>query len=522
MCKAILSILLFFSISFFGNSQDSRRDSLIHFSELVFNSSLEREYFQKILDSDKSALFEGFMMAKVRDKNFIELKKRSFEYQLNELQNIKKGKKNDKYLKKVYEELHLKFFRKYEEMVSFEKIFENGRYNCVTACALYGLAFDHLEISYSIKETPTHVYIVAFPDQDQIVIETTDPIEGFRNINESFKRNFITSLQQQKLIDSENTRTSLDKLFDEYYYAANEIDLIKLIGIHYYNVGFEFFQLKDYDNALTNFAKAYFIYDSEQITDMLFASLSLTLSEKNYDNPNDVKFLGMLNRFRNYEISDSDIKGEFGRMTQKLLIEKNDTVSYDSAYRIINELFSKKDSVIKNEVAYIYHYERARVLYNRAYYPTALAYAKTAYELKPESIDSETLLIACFSNTHINASSLFALSELNILLKACPSLTNNNRLGSMWLNLHLQNMFQSFLDKESKKGFDFKSSFEELVKKYPNFRFDPLIAGSAYAQLVAYYFRRGQISLARNALEEGFKYSPNNAELKAREYALNR
>lgn len=520
--KYVVANLIFFLTLFSGHAQEERTDSLIYFKELEFNSEIERENFLVLLAGDESSLFEGFMNIKLEDEELVKSKKKNLYYQFDQLKEIKRGKKNAKYLKKIYDELHLRFLRKYEEIISFESVFEDGRYNCVTASALYGMAFDHLDIDYTIKETPTHVYIVAYPDQDQIVVETTDPVNGFRNITDGFKRNFISILQQQKLIDSNELSAGIDSLFDKYYYSADEVDLKQLLGLQYYNMGVASIQEKEYKEALSNFGKAYFLYSSKQITDMLFASISLILSEVSYENPDDVKYLGMINRFRSHEISDAEIEGEFGRLTQAILFDKNDTVAYDSAYNILTQMIPKEDSSLRRQIDYIYHYERGRVLYNRAYYSQAIPFAERAYELKQESIESETLLIACFSNIHINASAFDALNGLNKLLDSYPSLTNNKRLGSIWLNLHLQMMYESFVERKTKLGFEYKSQFEKLALEYPGFKYDRKVAGSAYAQLVAHYFRRGQMSLARKSLREGFVYSPNNPELKIREYALNR
>lgn len=59
--------------------------------------------------------------------------------------------------------------------------------------------FDELGIPYSIKETPTHVYLIADPNGEQILIETTDPVKGFAEFSNGFKQNFISTLLAQKL-----------------------------------------------------------------------------------------------------------------------------------------------------------------------------------------------------------------------------------------------------------------------------------------------------------------------------------
>jgi hypothetical protein len=78
-------------------------------------------------------------------------------------------------MKLLFKEVHGYFFVKYDEEAFFSQIFDNGNYNCVTASMLYSIIFDHNKIPFEIKETPTHVYLVAFPGSENIMVETTNP-----------------------------------------------------------------------------------------------------------------------------------------------------------------------------------------------------------------------------------------------------------------------------------------------------------------------------------------------------------
>lgn len=500
----------------------AQEDSLAFISELEFNSDFEEETYKSLLEGDTD-YFKAFYAPFTSNDIRVAQERQQFYLGLEIMKSQKREKKNAKYLKRVYESLHRQYLKKYEEQISFDRIFEDGWYNCVTACAIYGLAFEDFGIPFIIKETPTHVYILAYPEGDEIVIETTDPVNGLRDIDDGFKRNFVTLLQQQKVIDSNELSEGVDAIFNKYYYSASEISLKQLVGIQYYNSGIEDFSGKSYASALNNFKKAHFLYpESEQIKDMMYASISTIVSGQSYNELKDFNYLAEISRYDSYEVTEEQIAAEFGKATQNLLINKNDTTLYDSAYQLISTKLDPSDSMAINQIDYIYYYERARVLYNRAYFKRALFFAKQAYEVKPESIDSETLLIACFSNAYMNAETEVALGAVNEIIQSYPDLLNNIRFGSVWQNLHLAVMYDAFIKKKYTLGFEMKKKFESIAMDHPEFIFEKDLAGSAYSQLVAYYFRKGQITSARKALNKGFSFAPNNPELKTRQYLLNR
>ena len=509
-----LSLLLLASIGY-------AQDSLIYYHELQFESDLEESYFNELYNGNTENLFEAFYAPYEGDLTLIHNEKHSYQYQVGGIHLIKRPKNQNKYVKKLYDELHERLLRKYEDLVFFDRIFEDGVYNCVTACAIYGLTFEQLGIPYTIKETPTHVYLVAFPGDDQVIIETTDPVNGFQSFSPVFKQQYVSLLEQQKIIDRAELSQGVSAIFNKYYYSSSEVNLVQLAGLQYYNKAVESFNAKKYDLAVTNFEKAFLLYNSDQTRQMLFASLSMVVSGSSYTNDFDVESLGKISRFNMYDITNAEVVGEFGRITQKQLLSNNDTATYSRSYQILMERIPE-DSMLQRDISFLYYYERARILYNRAMFDEALPFALKAYESKPESIDSESLLLSCYTDSYRDDEAAQALVRLEKFMVDFPALKRNNRFGAIWSNLYLVNMYDNYLSKNYQKAFEFKKSFEELISQYSNYPYDRRIAGSAYSQVVAYYFRRGQKQSARNALDQGFKYAPGNGELKTRQYMLNR
>ena len=98
----------------------------------------------------------------------------------------KKEKKEKKRIKFIYDAFHDTFLKKYNSSVFFSEIFKNGNYNCVTATALYCYVFEKLDIPYKVKDLPTHVYLIAYPDLYNIKLETT--VQGNMDIMRPMKK----------------------------------------------------------------------------------------------------------------------------------------------------------------------------------------------------------------------------------------------------------------------------------------------------------------------------------------------
>ncbi|HEY5825733.1 MAG TPA: hypothetical protein VIT44_15270, partial [Cyclobacteriaceae bacterium] len=191
--------LVLFICAFLFSITCIAQDSLVYLSDINYSGDPEKQAFKsyfKDKEPDYFLLFnqpEKKATAEAKSLFYDFLKQLDFETKA-------KDKKPDKKVKFVYDNVHQRFLSKYESIILFPDLFVNGEYNCVSATALYCMAFDYFKIPYTIKEEPTHVYPVAFPKNQQVIVETTNPQVGSYAFDHQFKQSYLERLRDQKLI----------------------------------------------------------------------------------------------------------------------------------------------------------------------------------------------------------------------------------------------------------------------------------------------------------------------------------
>ena len=241
------------------------QEKYLSIDEIEFETEIEQRTIEKLLKNE-GEIIDGFLVIAPEDSASFGKWEDFYAKEIDALKQRKKPKKIEKDVKYIYDRLHEKFLRKYETLAYFDQIFENGVYNCVTAVALYAMSFEELGIPYSIKETPTHVYLIADPGNSQLLIETTDPVSGFRSFTPGFRENFVSQLAMQKLVDqSDIASKGVYPVFDEFYFGGADLTLKQLVACQYYNLGITYFNEKDYYKAWNAFSKAQLLHSSEQL-----------------------------------------------------------------------------------------------------------------------------------------------------------------------------------------------------------------------------------------------------------------
>jgi hypothetical protein len=82
-------------------------------------------------------------------------------------------------LHKVFKRMKSVFLKKYAAYSDFDELFTTGRYDCLTATAVYSLVLDRLQYSYEIIETNYHIFLLVQTSEGEVLIETTDRFGGF-------------------------------------------------------------------------------------------------------------------------------------------------------------------------------------------------------------------------------------------------------------------------------------------------------------------------------------------------------
>lgn len=488
--------------------------SYLSFEEVVFELDIERRLLHSILEAEGDPI-DGFLAFAYEDSASFEKWKAFYNRELALLKERKIPKKKERDIKNIYDQLHEKFLRKYHYLAYFDEIFESGVYNCVTAVALYAMSFEELGIPYTIKETPTHVYIVADPSASQVLIETTDPIGGFKSFSPGFKENYVTQLALRKMVDQSDIATKgLYPIFDEFYFGGADLTLKQLIGIQYYNKGIDLYDQRDYQAAWDVVAKGQLFHSSDQLDELLFSTLVNTISGSDYSDWKDISLLPYLARFQSFDIKKTDITGEFARMLQFVLFERNDSELAESAFQ--NFVDRCDDQELNSEITYIYHYEVGRKHYNRGNYSDAFNAITEAYTVKPGSANAESLLTESFRLAFRNKPVGEALAAIETLMSTNEELTTNHHFNSMRLNLYLSQMAEDFEARRPTNGNKMKTLFESAVADNEDYIYDNYILAAAYSQAAVYYFKRGYTSKARTIIQKGLQYAPDSYELKSR------
>lgn len=164
-----------------------------------------------------------------------------------------KYKSEDDFVEYLYYYTHRKILKAYSEYPSLEETLLDGKYDCLTATAVYAILLNELDISHAIVETNYHIYILVHPGTaNELLIETTDPRNGFIKGQDEVRVSKNHYLRNN--LEPRNTLISFD--FDlERKLAQKEI-----IGLLYYNQAIKQINLGDWQKAseFASMAKEYY------------------------------------------------------------------------------------------------------------------------------------------------------------------------------------------------------------------------------------------------------------------------
>ncbi len=180
------------------------------------------------------------------------------------------------FLEHVFIKTHQKFLKDYEQYASFSELFDGGKYNCLTGTTAYALLLDHFDIEYSVIETNYHIFLTASTNNGQVLIEATDPSNGFITDQRKIQKRIKTYRENE-------IQTSAKKLYQYSFDLYNEVDLNELAGLLYYNHAVENFNRHKYQSAIDQLDLAFALYDSPRIEE-LSRVIQLAVVESSLDN----------------------------------------------------------------------------------------------------------------------------------------------------------------------------------------------------------------------------------------------
>jgi tetratricopeptide (TPR) repeat protein len=508
-------IVLFCLISI---SNAYSQDTLVQLKDLTFKSDFEKKVFDDLFAAKKT---DHFLMAVANGKVMNEAavskaKTRFYDHLSAHFGQKFNTKKNDKKIKQVYDDLHKTFLTKYEIRNRFEDIFSNGYYNCVSATMLYGLAFEQLGIPFHIIEKPSHVYLIAFPETENIVVETTAPANGYFTPSEQFKLHYVKTLKDHKVISQDEFASNdMNTLFEKHYFGEfKSIDLLQLAGLQYMNDGIYYLDDEQYTEALHQFEKAYILYPSDRVGYLLMVSAYNAFTTTKATGVDHALLLAKLSRYKKFGIKGDIIQGEFAKVIDELLFEKNDQPGIKSYYKVLSE--NVHDQELNNELAFIYYYEFGRMFHNRSEFKEAIPYMEEVLKIKPSHADGNSLFINCLFRSLKNDNNQEVIATLTAYGNKYPFLFKNKSFVEFLLDAYLLEFDRAYHQNNMSRGEKYRLLFEELSKQNPDIEPDQYILANAYSSGALYYFRKGQNAKAKSILSAGLAISPDNYQLKER------
>lgn len=502
----LTGLLLGINFGLFGQKPDPE----------IFNSDFEKSVFKTFVDSlpvkemDVLLAFQYSSSAK------------SYEEQITSFCDELKSKgilknKRKKLINEIFDQVHARFLKKYDEKAFFSDIFSNGNYNCVTASALYSLVLDYFSIDYLIKETPNHVFLIADPSGTSYLIETTLPTKGVTQFDDRFKKAYLDYLLENKIIGEwEYKSNSIDNLFEKHYSASQTINKLQLAALQYYNKGIFSYDERNYKEAVGNFEKAYIIHPSANLKFMLNNALVNLLVEQS----NKKKFDGKtLAKYTNVcQSSDQGIqisKQHFVEVSNEMVINHPDISGYEKYYRDFMSVLN--DSVEKKDYMQTYNEEMAYYYYLKNNFGKVFFYAGNSYLINPDNIKNRQFVMEAFKQyiQEVEVGENMSLDSMIVYSQKFPFMLSD----AFFLQLMSYSFMHNVIESEPGNKQSIVTSLynlQQYSRKALLLADGNSIVEKLYSEASSFMVRSLKYDMAEAVLKNGLELIPNSTELKTR------
>lgn len=185
---------------------------------------------------------------------------------LEKLQKKQKTYHNQEdFLEWAFYYVHRKKLGWYDTYVSFGDLFLNKKYDCLTGTILYSYLLEKLGYQFSIHELDYHIFILVHLDNKNILLEATDPIEGFINDKELIRERLDQFIADgNRSIDIKGIGEA-EKDMQGTILVKEMVDLEKLAGLQYFNLAVKAYNQSDFSIAFSHILKAEKLYPCQRI-----------------------------------------------------------------------------------------------------------------------------------------------------------------------------------------------------------------------------------------------------------------
>ena len=499
---------------------NSAKDT-IKITNPTYYSEFEKKNFETYLQSNKTEILALSLGVDSTSNQTNEKEYReSIKNYLGSNRSIINKTTNEKSkINKLFKTANHSFFIQYDMNAYCSKFYSEGKFNCVTGSLFFSLILDSLNIPYTIKEKPTHVFLLAYPSTFSLPIESTDPNMKIFIPDEGFKKKYVDFLVDSKVIlKSEIASKGVEAIFNEKYYSNNDIKPIELVGLLYFNSGVKYLVDNNIKCAFQQFEKAYLLYPSERIRYVLELSLLAFVADMGPFNLDHLNFLAKLTNYSKNKTYHEIVTDQFKNYTQKYLINENNETKYDQIY---NQLISQvKDSTVKADISTVYFHERSRVCSIKEDHEGSWKFITQGYKLNPKNID---LIARMQSNFILKLESVpydnNYLVHYDSLLNEFPDLRKRIDIQRYEGAYYLNKAEWFFFRDNIKAGELLLKKFDLFLNKNPNCNLNSDYISNKYCNFASGYYRKKEINKCKLIIERGLVLAPNSEQLK-RKYKI--
>ncbi len=433
---------------------------------------------------------------------------------------ISQNKRPEKRLKELFKKIHDIFLKQYSDKASLTDLFESGTYQCVGASILYAYILEHYQIPYQIKETPTHVYVVAYPDTYNILLETTNPQFGYYAPDDKFKQTFIQTLIKEKIVlDDYVKKNGVDKVFNENYYAKTSITLKEAIGLLYYNRALKNNDLEKYDLAYSDISKADILYSVKKNDYLRSIMLDQIMNNFKFNSLNEWQALILaINKDSSSQDHKNFLQTHFQNLIHYKLWESPQKTQVDSVYNFI--MLNLNDSLLKTDIKDLYLSENAKYAYDSHNYAIAQKYSEESYQQNPNNPFIKRLLVNIMTEQYNSQKgSLETINSMDSWLAKFPIFKREQEFQLLYVFNYSYISSNAFTKKNESEGEKYLQKLiqelEILKSSSDKTAFDKtsIWTGTAFARAGIYYFNKVGKQKAVETIKKGLRYAPDNIDL---------
>ena len=495
--KNIITLLIIInSLTLSSQSYDSKFEK-----ELISKDTITEYYFESLLVIDSTVTIEIAKSYKQNVDNLIN------SFPDKEI----KDRKEKKRINRIYNEIHDKFLKKFTIESYYSDIFKTGTYNCVTATALYAYVFDKLDVPCIVKELPTHVFLIVYPNSLNIYLETTVPGEyAYIMPSESKIKDVVDELISYKLAtENEVQEKGYQKFYEDYFYNKKSIEKNSLIGVQYYNKGIQHIQDGNNQKAFNSFIKAKKLYQSPLMDLFMKAYTIDKIYDLDYTTSSDITYF--IETLENEKYS----KEINNNLLESVLLEitRNNNNSFISNSIV---LFENIKNIEKRNISLEYLNEYlAREEASEENHTSAILYADKTLKINPENKKAKQI-IEYFTFRKLGLST-FQLDDLKTFTNACekhPFIKENKKYAMALSNLYLNISFQNYRNERINTAEKYRNKFEAIVKNPELLETISKIEISQLYQVAGnHYYYKDQYKKSYHIYTKGLSFVPNNPEL---------